>query len=171
MWPPGSRAAGALADQTKSRPSNPGIARSGAACGVGLISDVEILPAAPTYPREASSGTPQRKGAFMDTSTVTGSGPRAGVREWIGLAVLALPTLLIALDIGLLFLALPHLSADLGASATQQLWITDIYGFMLAGFLVTMGTLGDRIGRRRLLLIGAAGFGAASVAAAFSRSP
>jgi len=93
------------------------------------------------------------------------------VREWIGLAVLALPTLLIALDIGVLFLALPHLSADLGASATQQLWITDIYGFMLAGFLVTMGTLGDRIGRRRLLLIGAAGFGAASVAAAFSRSP
>jgi DHA2 family multidrug resistance protein-like MFS transporter len=79
----------------------------------------------------------------------------------MGLAVLTLPTLLIALDIGVLFLVLPHLSADLGASATQQLWIMDIYGFMLAGFLVTMGTLGDRIGRRRLL-IGGAAFGLAS---------
>ena len=96
---------------------------------------------------------------------------RAGRREWIGLAVLALPTLLVALDIGVLFLALPHLSADLGATGTQQLWITDTYGFMLAGFLVTMGTLGDRIGRRRLLLIGAAGFGAASVIAAFAATP
>ncbi|HEX4705276.1 MAG TPA: MFS transporter [Pseudonocardiaceae bacterium] len=96
---------------------------------------------------------------------------RAGRREWIGLAVLALPTLLIALDIGVLFLALPHLSADLGATGTEQLWITDIYGFMLAGFLITMGTLGDRIGRRRLLLIGAAAFGGASILAAYSTSP
>ena len=107
----------------------------------------------------------------METHTVNGSHPRAGRREWLGLAVLALPTLLIALDIGVLFLALPHLSADLGASATQQLWIMDIYGFMLAGFLVTMGTLGDRIGRRRLLLIGGAAFGLASGMAAFSTSP
>ena len=107
----------------------------------------------------------------MNTNTANGTGPRAGRREWLGLAVLALPTLLIALDIGVLFLALPHLSADLGASANQQLWIMDIYGFMLAGFLVTMGTLGDRIGRRKLLLIGAAAFGVASVVAAFSTSP
>ncbi|WP_412543660.1 MFS transporter [Longispora sp. K20-0274] len=97
--------------------------------------------------------------------------PRAGRREWLGLLALALPTLMIALDIGALFLALPHLSTDLKASGTQQLWITDIYGFMIAGFLITMGTLGDRIGRRRLLLIGAAGFGVASVIAAFSTSP
>jgi DHA2 family multidrug resistance protein-like MFS transporter len=59
----------------------------------------------------------------MDTNTINGSDRRAGRREWLGLAVLALPTLLIALDIGVLFLALPHLSTDLGASATQQLWI------------------------------------------------
>jgi DHA2 family multidrug resistance protein-like MFS transporter len=98
----------------------------------------------------------------METNSVNESDPRAGRREWLGLAVLALPTLLIALDIGVLFLALPHLSADLGASATQQLWIMDIYGFMLAGFLVTMGTLGDHIGRRLLLLIGGGAFGAAS---------
>jgi MFS family permease len=99
-----------------------------------------------------------------------GSGLRAGGREWIGLAVLALPTLLLALDISVLFLALPHLSTDLGAGSTQQLWIMDIYGFMIAGFLVTMGTLGDRIGRRKLLLIGASAFGIASVLAAYSVS-
>jgi DHA2 family multidrug resistance protein-like MFS transporter len=85
--------------------------------------------------------------------------------------VLALPTLLLSLDISVLYLALPHLAADLGAGATQQLWILDIYSFMLAGFLVTMGTLGDRIGRRRLLLIGAGTFGAASILCAYSTTP
>ncbi|AYV33077.1 Antiseptic resistance protein (plasmid) [Streptomyces sp. ADI95-16] len=102
---------------------------------------------------------------------MTSTGLRAGRREWIGLAVLALPTLLIALDIGVLFLALPHLTEDLGTSATEQLWITDIYGFMLAGFLITMGKLGDRIGRRRLLMIGGAAFGIASVVAAYAGTP
>lgn len=101
----------------------------------------------------------------------TNESPRAGRREWTGLAILALPTMLLSLDISVLFLALPHLSADLGATSSQQLWISDIYGFMIAGFLVTMGNLGDRIGRRRLLLIGAVLFGAASVFAAFSTSP
>ena len=101
----------------------------------------------------------------------TGSGPRAGRREWIGLAVLALPTLLVSVDVSVLFLALPHLSADLGASSIEQLWITDIYGFMTAGFLVTMGTLGDRIGRRKLLMVGGIAFGAASLLAAFSVNP
>ena len=91
-------------------------------------------------------------------------------RAWIGLAVLALPTLLLSLDVSVLYLALPHLAADLGADSTQQLWILDIYSFVLAGFLVTMGTLGDRIGRRKLLLIGGACFGAASIVAAFSTS-
>src|SRR5215831_10775290 len=95
---------------------------------------------------------------------------RAGRREWIGLAVLALPTLLVSIDVFVMLLALPHLSAALGAGSTQQLWIMDIYGFLLSGFMITMGTLGDRIGRRKLLLIGAAGFGAASVLAAFSVS-
>jgi DHA2 family multidrug resistance protein-like MFS transporter len=100
-----------------------------------------------------------------------GTTTTAGGREWLGLAVLALPTLLLALDFSVLFLALPHLGADLGASGTQLLWIMDSYGFMVAGFLVTMGTLGDRIGRRRLLMIGAAAFGAVSVLAAYSTSP
>src|SRR6266498_3543110 len=90
---------------------------------------------------------------------------KAGRREWLGLAVLALSALMLSVDISVLFLALPQLSADLEPSITQQLWISDIYGFMLAGFLVTMG---DRIGRRRLLLIGAAAFGTASVVVAFS---
>jgi MFS transporter, DHA2 family, multidrug resistance protein len=107
----------------------------------------------------------------MTTTPATASGPRATRREWIGLAVLALPTLLLAIDVSVLHLAAPHLSADLGPSSTQLLWILDVYGFMIAGFLVTMGTLGDRIGRRKLLLIGATAFGLASVAAAYSTSP
>src|SRR5512145_1357979 len=96
--------------------------------------------------------------------------PKAGRREWIGLAVLMLPTLLIVMDLTVLHLAVPHLSADLQPSSTQLLWIVDMYGFMIAGSLVTMGTLGDRIGRRKLLLMGALAFGFASVLAAFSTS-
>lgn len=96
--------------------------------------------------------------------------PRAGNREWIGLGVLTLPCLLVAMDLTVLYLAVPHLSADLEPSASQLLWIVDIYGFLIAGSLITMGTLGDRIGRRRLLMIGAAAFGIASVLAAFSTS-
>ncbi|WP_049576730.1 MFS transporter, partial [Nonomuraea sp. SBT364] len=92
----------------------------------------------------------------------------AGRREWTGLAVLSAVALLLSIDVSVLYLALPHLSAELGASASQQLWIMDVYSFMLAGFLVTMGTLGDRIGRRRLLLTGAAAFGVASVLAAYA---
>ena len=96
--------------------------------------------------------------------------PRAGRREWIGLAVLMLPTLLIAMDLTVLHLAVPSLSSDLQPTSSQLLWITDIYGFMIAGSLITMGTLGDRIGRRRLLMIGAGAFGVASVLAAFAPS-
>ncbi|MFD3688138.1 MFS transporter [Nocardiopsis sp. NPDC058631] len=96
---------------------------------------------------------------------------RAGARAWLGLAVLALPTILVSLDIGVLFLALPHLSAALGADGTQQLWITDMYGFTLSGFLVLMGAVGDRVGRRRLLLGGALLFGAASLLAAYAPGP
>src|SRR4051794_294908 len=95
----------------------------------------------------------------------------AGRREWLGLTVLVLPTLLVAMDMTSLFLALPQLSADLGASATEQLWITDSYGFVVAGFVITMGTVGDRIGRRRLLFFGGAAFAVTSVVAAFSTSP
>ncbi|GAA3229473.1 MFS transporter [Pseudonocardia petroleophila] len=105
----------------------------------------------------------------MDTST--SAEPRAGTREWLGLAVLALPTLLVSMDVSVLHLAVPAITSSLSADAGQMLWIIDIYGFMIAGFLVTMGTLGDRIGRRKLLLIGGAAFGAASVLAAFATSP
>ncbi len=96
--------------------------------------------------------------------------PRAGRREWIGLAVLALACVLYSTDLTVLHLAVPQLSADLQPSSAQLLWIVDIYGFMVAGSLIMMGTLGDRIGRRRLLLIGASAFGVASVLAAFSTS-
>jgi DHA2 family multidrug resistance protein-like MFS transporter len=96
--------------------------------------------------------------------------PLAGRRELISLAVLTLPCLLYAMDLTVLNLAVPHLSQDLRPSSAQLLWIVDIYGFVAAGSLVTMGTLGDRIGRRRLLMIGAAAFGATSVLAAWSTS-
>src|SRR4051794_2132916 len=96
---------------------------------------------------------------------------RATRREWIGLAVIALPCLLYAMDLTVLTLALPAITTDLRPSSTELLWIVDIYGFLVAGFLITMGTLGDRIGRRRLLLIGAAAFGVTSVLAAYSVNP
>jgi DHA2 family multidrug resistance protein-like MFS transporter len=95
----------------------------------------------------------------------------AGRREWIGLGVLALACLLYVMDLTVLHLAVPAMSEDLRPTSTQLLWIIDIYGFMVAGFLVTMGTLGDRIGRRKLLLVGAAAFGAVSIVAAFSTTP
>lgn len=95
---------------------------------------------------------------------------RASARAWWGLAILALPCLLYSMDLTILNLAVPHIAADLGASGPQLLWMVDIYGFVLAGSLVTMGALGDRIGRRRLLLWGAAAFGAASTLAAFASS-
>lgn len=106
----------------------------------------------------------------MTASPSTTSAP-SSIRQWLGLAVLALPTLLLSLDITVLHLGVPRLSEDLRPTANQLLWIIDIYGFMIAGFLVTMGSLGDRVGRRRLLLIGAAVFGVASTAAAFSTTP
>ncbi|MFI9553040.1 MFS transporter [Nonomuraea endophytica] len=100
-----------------------------------------------------------------DTSKETA---RAGWKQWAGLAVLALPAMLVMIDMSVLHLAMPRLSADLDPSAAQLLWITDIYGFLIAGALIPMGALGDRVGRRRVLLIGAATFGAASVLAAYA---
>ncbi|MEU8363044.1 MFS transporter [Nonomuraea sp. NPDC048882] len=87
------------------------------------------------------------------------------------LAIACLATLLLSLDLTVLHLALPRLVTDLGASSTQLLWIGDMYGFALAGLLVTMGNLGDRIGRKRLLLIGTAAFGAASAVTAYAPTP
>lgn len=92
-------------------------------------------------------------------------------RAWLGLALLMLPTLVVAMDLTALLLALPRLAADLGASGVEQLWISDSYGFVVAGLVITMGTLGDRIGRRRLLTAGAAAFGMLSVVAAFAPDP
>src|SRR4030088_1405901 len=91
---------------------------------------------------------------------------KAGRKEWIGLAVLVLASLLITIDISVLFLAVPFISEDLKPSSPQQLWIMDIYAFVLAGLLITMGWVGDRFGRRRLLIIGAIVFGVASISAA-----
>ncbi|MFG2884423.1 MFS transporter [Streptomyces sp. NPDC048297] len=107
----------------------------------------------------------------MTHSTHTNSlAGRAGRREWTALCVLMLPLLLVSMDVSVLYFAIPAISADLEPSGTQQLWIFDVYGFVLAGLLMTMGSLGDRIGRRRLLLIGAASFGAASLVAAYADS-
>jgi DHA2 family multidrug resistance protein-like MFS transporter len=93
------------------------------------------------------------------------------MRSWTGLAVLALPCLLVSLDAEVLNLAAPQLSRDLHPSGVQLLWIMDSYVFVVAGALIAMGVLGDRIGRRRLLLAGAAAFGVASVLAAFATTP
>lgn len=95
---------------------------------------------------------------------------KATRRDWIGLAVIAIPCLIYSMDLTVLHLAVPQISAEFKPSAAQLLWIVDVYGFMVAGALVTMGTLGDRIGRRKVLLIGAAAFGAASALAAAAPS-
>ncbi|MBY8860560.1 MFS transporter [Nocardia sp. CA2R105] len=101
----------------------------------------------------------------------TGTGVSATARRaWLGLAVLILPVLLVSMDMSVLYLAMPTVTAHLDPDATQQLWILDIYGFLIAGLLITMGNLGDRIGRRNILLAGACVFGLASILAAFAPS-
>ncbi|GAA2838088.1 MFS transporter [Kitasatospora paracochleata] len=99
---------------------------------------------------------------------MTATNGLAGRREWAGLAVLLLPTLVLAMDMGVLFFAVPFIATDLHPSGTQQLWIMDMYSFLLAGLLIPMGALGDRIGRRKLLVVGSAGFAAASLVAAYA---
>jgi DHA2 family multidrug resistance protein-like MFS transporter len=96
---------------------------------------------------------------------------KAGTREWVGLGVLALAALVYVMDLTVLHLAVPAISRDLHPSSAQLLWIIDIYGFMVAGFLVTMGAVGDRVGRRKLLLVGAGAFGLISILSAVSVSP
>lgn len=108
-----------------------------------------------------------------DSPTLPSSPPGqalAGTREWFGLAVLSLPVLLVSMDMTVLHLAVPASTTDLQPTSSELLWIVDVYPFMVAGLLITMGGVGDRIGRRPLLLIGAAAFAAASVAAAFAPS-
>ncbi|MEU4998933.1 MFS transporter [Streptomyces sp. NPDC021622] len=91
--------------------------------------------------------------------------------RWLALAVLVLAVLLVAVDATVLGLATPYISEDLEPTGTQLLWIGDIYSFVIAGLLVSMGSLGDRIGRKKLLLTGAVAFGAVSVLNAYATSP
>ena len=105
---------------------------------------------------------------FTAPTPAASSPPPPRPRDWATLAVLTLAVTLLAVDATVLSLAIPSLSADLAPSASQLLWIGDVYSFVLAGLLVTMGNVADRIGRRRLLLIGTAGFGVSSVLAALS---
>lgn len=104
----------------------------------------------------------------MTASTTTGAPARS---PRLALALLSLPSLLIAIDISVLGVALPRMAADLHPSPTELLWMNDIYGFMVGGTMITMGSIGDRIGRRRLIVICAAVFAVASAAAAFSTGP
>ena len=95
---------------------------------------------------------------------------RVSWRGWVALAILMLPVLLVSVDNTVLTFALPDIAISLQPSAIEQLWIIDAYSLVLAALLVTMGTLGDRFGRRRLLLIGAIGFTVVSALAAFAPS-
>ncbi|WP_433543948.1 MFS transporter (plasmid) [Streptomyces sp. CA-294286] len=97
--------------------------------------------------------------------------PSPGPRAWLGLVVVLGPVLLVAMDSSVLFLGMPKVSEALSPTADQALWILDVYGFAVGSLLVAFGSIGDRYGRLRLLLIGAAVFGAASAGAAFSPTP
>ncbi|GHF39714.1 MFS transporter [Streptomyces mashuensis] len=101
----------------------------------------------------------------------SGKTPAQQPGRWLALAVLALAVLLVAVDATVLGLATPFLSEDLQPTGTQLLWIGDVYSFVIAGLLVSMGSLGDRVGRKRLLLSGAVAFGAVSVLNAYATSP
>lgn len=106
----------------------------------------------------------------MSSTQIAAQASRAGRREWVAFVVLALPLLLVSMDVSILYFAVPQISRDLGASPTQQLWIFDVYGFVLAGLLVTMGAVADRVGARRLLLVGAFAFSGTSLFAAYAAS-
>ncbi|WP_328630773.1 MFS transporter [Streptomyces sp. NBC_00356] len=96
---------------------------------------------------------------------------RTGLRSWLGLLVVLGPVLLVSMDGSILFLAMPSLSQALAPSAGQALWILDGYGFAVGSLLIAFGTIGDRYGRLRLLMLGTAVFGLASAAAAFAPTP
>lgn len=104
------------------------------------------------------------------SSTVSGQAPRAGTRDWIALGVLMLPVLLVSVDNTVLSFAIPKITADLTPTGSESLWMIDIYPLVLAGLLISMGSFADRIGRRRMLLIGGTGFTVVSALAAFAPS-
>ncbi|MGV9452650.1 MFS transporter [Streptomyces sp. NPDC003635] len=108
------------------------------------------------------------------TSTLQPANPTEAVKRpgrWLALSVLVLAVLLVAVDATVLGLATPYISEDLNPSGTQLLWIGDVYSFVIAGLLVSMGSLGDRIGRKKILLVGATAFGAISVLNAYATTP
>lgn len=108
------------------------------------------------------------------TSTLRQANPTEAVKRpgrWLALSVLVLAVLLVAVDATVLGLATPYISEDLNPTGTQLLWIGDVYSFVIAGLLVSMGSLGDRIGRKRILLVGATAFGAISVLNAYATTP
>src|SRR4051794_15811577 len=108
----------------------------------------------------------------MTTTTMPAGPVRRRTRDpRLALALLSLPSLLIAIDISVLAVALPRMAADLHPSPTELLWMNDIYGFMVGGTMITMGTVGDRIGRRRLIIVCAAVFALASAVAAVAVAP
>ncbi|WP_327392714.1 MFS transporter [Streptomyces sp. NBC_01186] len=128
----------------------------------------------PTRPTTSAPGAAEAAASAKtaaSTEAAKRAPARAGRREWTALGVLLLPLLLVNMDVSVLYFAVPFISRELAPTATEQLWILDIYGFVLAGLLLTMGVLGDRIGRRKLLLTGATAFGAASLLAAYATSP
>src|SRR2546429_8670147 len=97
--------------------------------------------------------------------TITAATPKAAMREWIGLAVIALPCLLYSMDLTVLHLAVPRLTEALAPSSVQLLWIIDIYGVLLAGSPLSIGHLGDPLGPPPPPLFGPPVFCAASVPA------
>lgn len=103
----------------------------------------------------------------MDTHP-TGIVPLSPTRRWWGLLVLALPALIVSMDQNVLYLALPELSRELTPTLVEQLWMMDVYGLMVAMFLIPLGAVSDRWGHRRVLLLGAAAFAGCSVLAAFA---
>src|SRR5919204_2016874 len=93
-----------------------------------------------------------------------------GNRKWWALGALALSLMVVGLDLTVLNVALPTLATDLHASTGQLQWFADAYNLVFAAALLPAGLLGDRFGRKRVLLVALALFGAASVACAFAPS-
>ncbi|MGX2998224.1 MFS transporter [Streptomyces sp. JNUCC 64] len=127
-----------------------------------------------TSGKSGKSGKSGNAGKTVKAGTTGNAGNEGrgqGPGRWIALAVLVLAVLLVAVDATVLGLASPYISEDLAPSGTQLLWIGDVYSFVIAGLLVSMGSLGDRVGRKKLLLVGAVAFGGVSVLNAYATSP